>query len=118
MANSAFDVALGNKIRLARAEARVSQRMLADRVGSTHNAISQYEHGTRSISLQLLVSIARELEKPLNYFLEPCEDLVIVKDSKLGEVIADLQSSNDGINLLHEICQFMRYRRMQSNSEA
>jgi len=85
--------------------------MLADRIGSTHNAISMYEHGTRSIPLQLLIDVARALDKPLSYFLDCSEDLVIVKDTKLHAIIVDIQSSNDEINLLDEIWQFIRSRR-------
>jgi len=111
MANSAFDAALGEKIRVARAEARMSQEKLAERIGSTQNAISEYEHGTRSIPLRLLMSIARELEKPLSYFLDCSGDLVVVKNTKLYDVIVDIQSSNAEINLLYEIWNFVHYRK-------
>ena len=59
---------LGEKLRLARQEAGLSQRALcADRI--TRNMLSQIEHGTAKPSMQTLQYLAERLEKPVSYFL-------------------------------------------------
>ncbi len=111
MQTSDFDMALGERIRKARQEAGVSQQILADFISSTQNAISQYESGTRSVSLETLVSIARQLEKPLSYFLDCHEDLVVVKDTKLHEIVARVQDNPEEMRLLYELWEYLKWRR-------
>jgi transcriptional regulator with XRE-family HTH domain len=113
MAYSTLNENLGKKIKRARLDARMGQQMLADLIGSSQNAISHYEQGKRSIPLELLSTIARELEKPLSYFLESEDNLIIVKGTKLHEIVNDIQSSrslNSEINLLYAIWRFVQDR--------
>lgn len=65
---------LGEKLRLARQEAGLSQRQLCGDV-VTRNMLSQIEHGTARPSLETLRVLAARLEKPVSYFLE--EDAVV-----------------------------------------
>ena len=111
MAHSTFNENLGKKIKQARLNAGMGQQMLADLICSSQNAISHYEQGKRSIPLELLSTIARELEKPLSYFLASEDNLIIVKGTKLYEIVNAIQSSrslNSEINLLHAIWRFVR----------
>lgn len=60
---------LGERIKQARLEAGLSQRVLCgERI--TRNMLSQIEHGTASPSMQTLRYLAERLEKPVSYFLE------------------------------------------------
>lgn len=60
---------LGERIKQARLEAGLSQRVLCgDRI--TRNMLSQIEHGTASPSMQTLLYLAERLEKPVSFFLE------------------------------------------------
>lgn len=60
---------LGEKIRLARMEAGLSQRKLCgDQI--TRNMLSQIEHGTARPSMDTLRYLAGQLGKPVSYFLE------------------------------------------------
>jgi len=111
MQTSEFDMALGERIRKARQEAGVSQQILADFISSAQNAISQYESGTRSVSLETLVRIARQLEKPLSYFLDCHEDVVVVKDTKLHEMVAHIQENPEEMELLYELWEYLKWRR-------
>ncbi len=111
MQKSVFDAAIGDKIRMARVEKRISQQTLADHIGLTQHAISQYEQGTRSISLRLMTRLAREFEKPLTYFLECGGDVVLVRDTRLYDMVVDVQSSNEATNLLYDIWQFLLFRK-------
>ncbi len=60
---------LGEKIRLARLEAGLSQRQLCG--GEiTRNMLSLIEHGTARPSMKTLAYLAHKLGKPIGYFLE------------------------------------------------
>jgi transcriptional regulator with XRE-family HTH domain len=61
---------IGKKIQMAREEAGLSQEDLASRLGYTQAALSNYELGKRRLYLANIEQIARELNKPLNYFLD------------------------------------------------
>lgn len=61
---------IGKKIQRAREEADLSQEELASRLGYTQAALSNYELGKRRLYLANIEQIARELNKPLSYFLE------------------------------------------------
>lgn len=60
---------LGQKLRQARLEAGMSQRQLCgDEI--TRNMLSQIENGTARPSMDTLRYLARQLGKPISYFLE------------------------------------------------
>jgi transcriptional regulator with XRE-family HTH domain len=61
---------IGKKIQKAREELGLSQDELASRLGYTQAALSNYELGKRRLYLANIEQIARELNKPLSYFLE------------------------------------------------
>lgn len=61
---------IGKKIQKAREEAGLCQGELAARLGYTQAALSNYELGKRRLYLANIEQIARELNKPLSYFLE------------------------------------------------
>ena len=61
---------IGRKIQKAREEAGLSQEELASRLGYTQAALSNYELGKRRLYLANIEQIARELNKPLSYFLD------------------------------------------------
>lgn len=60
---------LGEKLRLARQEAGLSQRQLCGDV-ITRNMLSQIEHGTARPSMDTLRQLAARLGRPVSYFLE------------------------------------------------
>ncbi|MBA4394484.1 MAG: hypothetical protein C0407_13105 [Desulfobacca sp.] len=61
---------IGKKIQKAREEAGLSQEELSSRLGYTQAALSNYELGKRRLYLPNIEQIARELNKPLHFFLE------------------------------------------------
>jgi len=61
---------IGRRIQAAREEAGLSQAELAQRIGCTQSALSNYELGKRRLPLATLEQIARALGRPLSYFLE------------------------------------------------
>lgn len=60
---------LGEKLKQARLEAGLSQRQLCGEE-ITRNMLSQIEHGTARPSMSTLTYLARELGKPVSWFLE------------------------------------------------
>ncbi len=60
---------LGEKIRHARLEAGMSQRQLCG-AEITRNMLSQIEHGTAKPSMSTLQFLARQLGRPVSWFLE------------------------------------------------
>ena len=60
---------LGEKLRLARQEAGLSQRQLCGDV-ITRNMLSQIEHGTARPSMDTLKYLASRLGRPMSFFLE------------------------------------------------
>ncbi len=60
---------LGEKLRLARQDAGLTQRQLCGEE-ITRNMLSQIEHGTAKPSMKTLSYLARQLGKPISYFLE------------------------------------------------
>lgn len=60
---------LGQKLKMARLEAALSQRQLCDGI-VTRNMLSQIENGTAQPSMDTLRRFAARLEKPVGFFLE------------------------------------------------
>lgn len=71
---------LGEKLRLIRQEAGLSQRQLCGDV-ITRNMLSQIEHGTARPSMDTLRYLAGRLGKPVSFFLE--EDVVLSPNQEL-----------------------------------
>lgn len=83
---------LGEKLRMARQEAGLSQRQLCGEV-ITRNMLSQIEHGTARPSMETLRFLAARLEKPVSYFLE--EDVVTSPNQTLMEQARQAYASGD-----------------------
>ena len=63
--------AIGMRVQQVRQELGITQGELADRLGCTQAALSNYELGKRRLDLAGLEQIAGILGKPLGYFIEP-----------------------------------------------
>ncbi|MBI5029471.1 MAG: helix-turn-helix transcriptional regulator [Chloroflexi bacterium] len=99
------DVVLGERLRQARTEAGLTQKELAERMGWTQHLISLYESGSRRMHADLLPELARELEKPLSYFWENEDALVIAKGTKFHEINTLMLASREILNLVYNVCQ-------------
>ena len=60
---------IGEKLRTARLEAGLSQRQLCADV-ITRNMLSQIENGSARPSMDTLIFLAQQLNRPVSYFLE------------------------------------------------
>ncbi len=69
MAKRTFRPRVGERIRDLRKKKRVHQYILARMVGITPGALTNFEKGRRSVSLDWLQTIADALDTPIAYFL-------------------------------------------------
>ena len=83
---------LGEKLRLARLEAGLSQRQLCgDAI--TRNMLSLIEHGTAKPSMDTLKLLAARLGKPVSFFLE--EDALVSPNQSVMEAARNRYDSAD-----------------------
>lgn len=102
---------LGNRIRAARRDAGMSQGQLATALNTTQSAISLYEAGQRSVGIDMLLNVARILNRPLHYFLGEDGDMLYVKDSDIASLIAELEGHPEDLPELLAYWNFLRWRR-------
>ena len=55
-------IVFSNNLKEHRLKRNLTQQQLADRVGLTHQAISNYENDIRNINLDILVALAKILD--------------------------------------------------------
>ena len=92
-------VELGEKIRLMRLEAGLSQRQLCGDV-ITRNMLSQIEHGTAKPSMKTLCYLSEQLGKPVSFFLEEGQDTdTLASVTKLRQAEAALAEGRDRLAL-------------------
>jgi transcriptional regulator with XRE-family HTH domain len=106
---------LGQRIRAARRDAGLSQGQLAGALNTTQSAISLYEAGQRSVGIDMLLNVARILNRPLHYFLGEDGDMLYVKDSDIAELIAELEQHPEDLPELLAYWHFLRWRRASVN---
>jgi len=64
---------IGYRITIAREEAGLNQKELAEILGISQASLSNYENGKRRVYLPQLENIAQVLNKPLEYFSRPID---------------------------------------------
>ena len=108
---------LGTRIRAARRDAGMSQGQLASALNTTQSAISLYEAGQRSVGIDMLLSVAKILNRPLHYFLGDDGEMLYVKDSDIAELISELERHPEDLPELLAYWQFLRWRRATANGK-
>lgn len=111
MPASDFDVKIGQRIQEARTEVGISQQVLADRITSSQAAVSHYESGTRSVPLGILIQIAKELRKPLSYFLGVDDEIMVIKGTTLYEIAKGVEEHPEDLDLLKQLWDYVRSQR-------
>lgn len=106
---------LGQRIRAARRDAGMSQGQLAAALNTTQSAISLYEAGQRSVGIDMLLNVARILNRPLHYFLGDDGDMLYVRDSDIAQLIDELERHPEDLPDLLSYWQFLRWRRANLN---
>jgi len=71
---SDIDKLVGQRVRLARKIAKLSQTKLADGAGVTYQQIQKYESGTDRVGAGRLYQIAQLTDQPIGFFFTPGSD--------------------------------------------
>lgn len=104
---------LGQKIQLIREEKKISQEQLAQAIGCSQSALSNYEKGKRRIYLSQLEKLSEVLQKPLSFFVEGFEEEKPeslpdnFKDNLRLKIINDTYSLSEGE--IDEVDKFIQY---------
>jgi len=97
---------IGERIKQARKAAGLPLRTLADRAGVTAMAISKYERGKSTPSSGVLLSMAKALEVPVEYFLRSAKvELREVEYRKHQKLPKKLQTKIEG-DVLEQVERF------------
>ena len=96
----------------------MSQGQLARELNTTQSAISLYEAGQRSVGIDMLLNVARILNRPLHYFLGEDGEMLYVKDSDIARLIDELEQHPEDLPELLSYWQYLRYRRVGQNGRA
>jgi transcriptional regulator with XRE-family HTH domain len=86
---------IGYRITIAREEAGLNQKELAEILGISQATLSNYEKGKRRLYLSQLQKIADALGKPLQYFSQPIDMEVKMPDGSYKEVKELLRIMNE-----------------------
>jgi transcriptional regulator with XRE-family HTH domain len=106
-----ISASLGQRIRAARKDAGMSQGQLATNLNTTQSAISLYEAGQRSVGIDMLLNVAKILNRPLHYFLGDEGEMLYVSDSEIASLIADLEQNPEDLPELMAYWNFLSWRR-------
>ena len=107
---------IGRKIQQAREARDLTQVELAQTLGITQAALSNYELGKRRLYLHQIEEIARLLNKDLDYFIgsnnevvpERCLDVSSLQD----QIISCIKAMDaDDLRALSEYIDFMTWRK-------
>ena len=108
---------LGNRIRQARKDAGLSQVRLAQLLNTTQSAISLYEAGQRAVGIDMLLNVARILNRPLHYFLNAIDVVLYVRESRIANLAYELEKRPQDIDELLEYWEFIRWRHEQEQEQ-
>ena len=108
---------LGSRIRQARKDAGLSQVRLAQLLNTTQSAISLYEAGQRAVGIDMLLNVARILNRPLHYFLNAIDVVLYVRESRIANLAYELEKRPQDIDELLEYWEFIRWRHEQEQEQ-
>ena len=83
-----FDRSIGQRVRLARKMAKISQQKLGDITGVTYQQIQKYENGTDRIGAGRLYQVALATDQPITFFFKFNDDLA-ADDTEREDLLAD-----------------------------
>ena len=82
------DRSIGQRVRLARQMAKISQQKLGDITGVTYQQIQKYEKGTDRIGAGRLYQVALATDQPITFFFK-FNDARAADDTEREDLLAD-----------------------------
>ncbi|MGE5398600.1 MAG: helix-turn-helix domain-containing protein [Chitinophagales bacterium] len=101
---------IGYRIQIAREEAGLNQKELAERLGYSQSTLSNYEKGKRRLYLAQLQKIAEVLGKPVEYFMQPFETETNVP----SEMYQNRDEWSELLQLMNELGELSRESRQSA----
>ena len=80
----------GKKLREAREAAELSQKDLANKIGSVHTVIGRYERDEMKPTIDVVKKLADVLETTVGYLLGETEDRELLKDPAMLKRLQDI----------------------------
>lgn len=116
---------IGLRIQIAREDARLNQKELADLLGLSQSTLSNYEKGKRKFYLAQLQAIAQQLGKPLDYFLRPLDAETEDDPDRLVIEAIDIDELPEIIMILKELpassrqsaCDYIRWLKARRDNQ-
>lgn len=94
---------IGERIKEARQEKKLTQEQFAETLGVSVSFISQVESGSKKFNLERMSEVCKILEKPIGYFIEGETDEI---DPKIADIVELL--STISLNKLRLIKNIVR----------
>lgn len=105
---------IGPRIKEAREEINMSQRDLGMSLGLSDKAVSAYEAARTIPPLETLVRIADELNKPLDYFINPNSPDYTV-ETKLSVIARNIKKMTTEIKNLEKVVKELENDKEKEN---
>lgn len=84
---------IGDRVRERRRQMRLTQKELAQRIGTSYKYISRLENGSKFPSLEMLICIARELQISLDYLIRTDESEDSFQEDEIRHVITSCSAN-------------------------
>jgi transcriptional regulator with XRE-family HTH domain len=93
------DVLVGQRVRMARLMANMSQTELGEHIGITFQQVQKYEKGGNRISSSRLAQISEVLGKPVSWFFNEGRGRALAKTSGAADVLQKMLTIRGGVAL-------------------
>ena len=104
-----MDKLVGQRVRLARKVAKLSQTKLAEGAGVTYQQIQKYENGTDRIGAGRLHQVSLSTDQPIEFFFSFSDD-VEQRETGRQDILAD-----DGVQRLIVSASKIKSRKLLDN---
>ena len=104
-----IDRFVGQRVRLARRIAKMSQQKLGEMIGVTYQQIQKYENGTDRIGAGRLHQVALSTDQPIEFFFSFSDD-VEPRETGRQDILAD-----DGVQRLIVSASKIKSRKLLDN---
>lgn len=110
------DVHVGARLRTGRLMRKMSQEVLANRLGITFQQVQKYEKGSNRIGGSRLVDICNTLQLPVEFFFDGMPGYRMNQNSQIIDpVTASFLASSLGLRMMHAVVALESYGEAKLN---
>lgn len=107
-----IDVHVGHRIKMRRLVQGMSQKELAEEIGTTFQQVQKYEKGTNRVSASRLYDVAKVLQTDPNYFFE---EIDASADNTSPRALADAPRKKREHPTIQQIRLIQRFNALPQN---